>query len=111
MSKNGNGRNRDSTFTITTTGSDGLRYASLDEALAAARPVLLRLYQNWQRHRRHQVASFVADFVAQHGHPPTPAQVRDGVDPPLHSDGVAAYYSNGRLTVGLAHQTPRIAQS
>ena len=87
----GNNGLRITSYAITTQPDAEPPYPSLDAALQAARPALLRLYTGWQNHRQAQVAEFVASYRESHGHLPGTADVAAGLRPCI-TEPAAAWY-------------------
>jgi len=83
---------------LTSQGSAEPCYRSLEAALQAARPTLVRLYAGFQRRRQAQIAEFVASFRSTHGRRPTAPDLAAGLVPRI-SAAAARWYlaqSNGR---------------
>lgn len=88
----GNGRKPDN-YAITPRPSIEPRHSTLDAALEAARPALVRLYSGFQHRRQAEIAEFVASFLSAHGCPPTAADVAAGLEPRISKPAVAWYLS------------------
>jgi len=104
----GNGRKPDN-YAIIPRPSIEPCHSTLDAALEAARPALVRLYSDFQHRRQAQIAEFVASFLFSHGCPPTAADVAAGLEPRISKPAVAWYLSrsNGRDRGGdLSHSIP-----
>ena len=85
-------------FAITPHCSAEPLYPSLDAALEAARPVLVRLYSGFQRRRQAQITEFAASFQFAQGCPPTATDLAAGLETRI-SEPTAIWYlsrSNGR---------------
>lgn len=104
----GDNGHRITSYAITTQPDTEPRYPSLDAALQAARPALLRLYTSWQNHRQVQVAEFVASYRESHRHPPSAADVAAGLSPYITEPAAAWYLS--RLN-GHEPSIPEFAES
>lgn len=87
----GDNGHRITSYAITARPDAEPHYPSLDAALNAARPALLRLYTAWQHHRQAQVAEFVASYRESCGHLPGAADVAIALTPSI-TEPAAAWY-------------------
>ncbi|HNS52039.1 MAG TPA: hypothetical protein PKO09_12760 [Anaerolineae bacterium] len=110
----GNNGHRITSYAITTQPDAEPRYPSLDAALQAARPALLRLYAGWQNYRQTQVAEFAASFQESHGHLPSAADVAANLEPCIAEPAAAWYLArvtgNGHLG-DHEYSVPQFAES
>ena len=104
----GNNGHRIVSYAITTQPDAEPRYPSLDAALQAARPALLRLYTTWQSHRQAQVAEFAASFHESHGDLPSASDVAAGLSPHITEPAAAWYLSRVN---GHEPSIPELAES
>jgi len=110
----GNNGHRIVSYAITTQPDAEPRYPSLDAALQAARPALLRLYTTWQSHRQAQVAEFAASFHESHGDLPSASDVAAGLSPHITELAAAWYLArvNGNGHLGdHEYSVPQFAES
>jgi hypothetical protein len=110
----GNNGHRNVSYAIATQPDAEPRYPSLDAALQAARPALLRLYTTWQNHRQAQVAEFAASFQESYGHLPSAADVAAELSPHITEPAAAWYLArlNGNGYLGdHEYSVPQSAES